>query len=159
MMEITLRINQTEYHPRIKPGDLLVDVLRGLGLTGTKVGCREGTCGCCTVLLDGQPVNSCLVLAARAQGHEILTIEGLGTPANPHPLQEAFVEAGAVQCGYCTPGMILAAKALLDHTPNPSEEDIREALEGNLCRCTGYRKIFDAVTLAAQRMAQEVERS
>lgn len=139
----------------VPPNRRLLDVLRDdLGLTGTKEGCGEGECGACTVLLDGRPVNACLVLAGEASGHEITTIEGLSQNGRLHPLQEAFLEAGAVQCGFCTPGMILAAKALLDVNPDPDTEAIRTALSGNLCRCTGYVKIIAAVRLAARKMAK-----
>lgn len=139
----------------VPPNRRLLDVLRDdLGLTGTKEGCGEGECGACTVLLDGRPVNACLVLAGEASGHEITTIEGLSQNGRLHPLQEAFLEAGAVQCGFCTPGMILAAKALLDVNPDPDLEAIRTALSGNLCRCTGYVKIIAAVRLAARKMAR-----
>ncbi len=132
----------------------LLDLLRdGLGLTGTKNGCAEGDCGACTVILNGQAVKSCLVLAVQADGASIETVEGLSGPdGRLHPLQEAFVEAGAVQCGYCTPGMLMAAKALLEVNPAPTDTDIRMALAGNLCRCTGYSKIVAAVHLAAARM-------
>lgn len=121
-----------------------------LGLTGTKEGCGEGDCGACSILLDGELVNSCLVLAVQADGKEVLTIEGVGTEDQLHPIQKAFIEVGAIQCGYCTPGMVLAAKALLDKVPSPSEEEIRRGLSGNLCRCTGYQKIVDAVKMAAR---------
>jgi carbon-monoxide dehydrogenase small subunit len=116
-----------------------------LALTGTKEGCGNGECGACTVLLDGHPVNACLVLALQAEGKEVLTIEGLGQEGALHPLQEAFISQGAIQCGFCTPGMVLSAKALLDRNPRPKENEIREALTGNLCRCTGYQKIIEAV--------------
>ena len=130
---------------------MLVEVLRDqLELTGTKVACGEGECGACTVLLDGQPVNSCLVPALKVQGREVLTVEGLASLGELHPLQKAFVEHGAVQCGYCTPGMLMSAKALLDHNPNPTEEEVRLAISGNLCRCTGYAKIVEAVLAAKQ---------
>lgn len=152
-MEIKLKINHEEKRIRIRPGENLLEVLRREGYKGVKKGCGRGECGACTVLLDGKPVNSCLVLAADAEGREILTIEGLGTPADPHPLQKAFVKAGAVQCGYCTPGMILSAKALLDENPAPSDEEIKKALDGNYCRCTGYVKIIDAVRSASKRGA------
>jgi carbon-monoxide dehydrogenase small subunit len=131
----------------------LLDLLRlDLGLTGTKQGCGEGDCGTCTVLLDGVPVNACLVLAMEAAGTEVTTIEGLARGAELHPLQQAFIEAGAVQCGYCTPGMVLAAKSLLDANPQPSAKEVRRAISGNLCRCTGYQKIVEAVLLAADRL-------
>ena len=127
-----------------------------LGLTGTKEGCGSGECGACTVLVDGMAVNSCLFLAADVDGKEVLTIEGLAAPDGTlHPLQRAFIENGAIQCGFCTPGMILSAKALLDENPNPTEEEIRHALAGNLCRCTGYLQIFRAVADATRRIYQE----
>ena len=154
--EIQLRVNGQSFKIVVKPQDLLVDVLRDqLGLTGTKKGCGTGECGACTVLIDGRPVNSCLVIAVRAQNKEILTIEGLGTPEQLHPLQQAFIENAAVQCGFCAPGMLLAAKALLDKNQFPTEREIRQAISGNLCRCTGYAKIVQAVHSAAQAMAQE----
>lgn len=129
----------------------LIDSLREkLGLTGVKEGCSEGECGACTVIMDGEVVNSCLVMAFQAEGSSILTIEGLGDEENIHPIQQAFIDVGAVQCGYCTPGMILAAKALLDKNPNPTEEEIREAISGNLCRCTGYNKIVQAIDRAKE---------
>ncbi|MCX5975727.1 MAG: (2Fe-2S)-binding protein [Coprothermobacterota bacterium] len=129
-----------------------IDLLReGFGLTGVKEGCGRGECGACTILLDGRPVNACLLLAAKLDGCEVLTIEGLASADGTlHPLQSAFLEVGAVQCGFCTPGMILAAKSLLDTCPDPSEEEIAYALSGNFCRCTGYSKIIKAVRLAAQ---------
>jgi len=154
-MQLELTINGEPRMLDIDPGAVLVDVLRGIGLTGTKIGCREGQCGSCVVLLDGRPVNSCLLLAARAHGRSVLTIEGLGSPRTPHPIQSAFARAGAVQCGYCTPGMVLATKALLDDHPRPTREQVLEALEGNLCRCTGYTKILDAVEEAADALARE----
>ncbi|MCL6611988.1 MAG: (2Fe-2S)-binding protein [Peptococcaceae bacterium] len=140
----------------VDPRRRLLDVLReDLGLTGTKEGCGEGECGACTVLLDGRPVNACLVLAPEAAGCDITTIEGVAVEGRLHPIQEAFLEAGAVQCGYCTPGMILAAKALLDKDPRPTDQAIKTAVSGNLCRCTGYVKIVKAVRLAAARLARE----
>ncbi|MEW6523020.1 MAG: (2Fe-2S)-binding protein [Bacillota bacterium] len=154
-----MKVNGESKSARVPAEITLLEFIRDvLGLKGTKEGCGEGDCGACTVLMDGQPVNSCLILALQAQGAEILTIEGLGTPGQLHPLQEAFVAAGAVQCGYCTPGMLLSAKALLDRNAHPSREEIRTALSGNLCRCTGYQKIISAVEQAATRLAQrEVE--
>ena len=135
------------------PNRTLLEILReDLGLTGTKNGCEVGECGACTVIMDGEAVNACLVLAGQLNGKEIQTIEGLSNAAQPHPLQKAFMENGAVQCGFCTPGMIMAAKALLDHTPQPTRQEIREALAGNLCRCTGYTKIIEAVEQAAREM-------
>lgn len=148
---IKLTINQQVYELQVNPEQRLIDLLRDqLGLTGTKEGCGQGECGACTVIMDKKPVNACLILAFQADGKEILTIEGLGTEDNLHPIQESFLHQGAVQCGYCTPGMILSAKALLDKTPNPSEEEIRRGISGNLCRCTGYQKIVDAVKEAAE---------
>ena len=143
---LELRVNGHTYQVGAHPSERLLDVLRNhLGLTGAKDGCSTGQCGACTVLVDGRAVNSCLVLAADAVGKEITTIEGLAPPGRLHPLQQAFLDHGAVQCGFCTPGMVLTAKALLDEDTAPSEEDIRRALAGNLCRCTGYRKIFEAI--------------
>ena len=134
---------------------MLLQVLRDqLGLTGTKDGCSEGDCGACTVIVNGKPVNSCLVLAAQADGAEIVTIEGLGTAEAMHPLQAAFVEEGGTQCGYCTPGIIMSAAALLEKSPKPTEEEIRWALAGNLCRCTGYTKIIAAVQRAAAELVK-----
>jgi carbon-monoxide dehydrogenase small subunit len=143
---ITFWINGARRTIKILPNTTLLAVLRNdLGLTGTKHGCGIGECGACTVLLDGEPVNACLVMAAKAEGKEILTIEGLGSRERLDPLQKAFVDHGAVQCGFCTPGMLVAAKALLDRTPKPSREEIKAALAGNLCRCTGYQQIIDAI--------------
>jgi carbon-monoxide dehydrogenase small subunit len=131
----------------------LLSLLREvLGLTGPKEGCGVGECGACTVLLDGQAVDSCLLPAAKAQGRQVLTVEGLAQDGRLHPLQEAFLEAGAVQCGFCTPGMLMSSAALLDQSPRPSDEEIKEALEGNLCRCTGYQDILTAVSLAAVKL-------
>jgi len=133
----------------------VLDLLRdGLSLTGTKDGCGEGVCGTCTVLADGRPIRACLVLAAHVRGRALVTVEGLETDGRLDPLQTAFAELGAAQCGYCTPGILVTAKALLDHNPNPTRQEIREALAGNLCRCTGYTKILEAVELAAERMEQ-----
>ena len=143
---LTMKLNGEEVTVQVEPSALLVEVLRDqLELTGTKVGCGEGECGACTVLLDGESVNSCLVPALKAQGREVLTVEGLAPLGELHPLQKAFVEHGAVQCGYCTPGMLMSAKALLDHNPNPTEDEIRLAISGNLCRCTGYAKVVEAI--------------
>ena len=151
---ITLTINCERHDTLIEPDRTLLEVLRtDLGLTGTKTNCLDAECGVCTVLVDGVAVNACLYLAVVAQGKAITTIEGLAPAGALHPLQEAFVEHGAVQCGYCIPGMILSAKAYLDVHPRPTEPEIREALAGNLCRCTGYQKIVDAVLAAASRMA------
>jgi len=155
-MVVTLTVNGDEYSVLVKPNMTLLDLLREeLDLTGSKKSCELGDCGACTVLLDGKPVNACLVLAATAQDREILTIEGLARNGKLHPLQEAFVKEGAVQCGFCTPGMILSAKALLDENPDPTEEEVRTAIAGNLCRCTGYVKIVQAILAAAPAMAAE----
>ena len=168
---IVLTINRERHEALVEPDRTLLDVLRtDLGLTGTKTNCLDAECGVCTVLVDGLAVNSCLYLAVVAQGRAVTTIEGLAPPweglapaweglapaGTLHPLQQAFVEHGAVQCGYCIPGMILSAKAYLDDHPRPSEAQVREALAGNLCRCTGYQKIVDAVLDAAGRMAGSV---
>jgi carbon-monoxide dehydrogenase small subunit len=147
---ILLRINGDVHEVLAFPYKTLLEVLReDLGLTGAKESCGEGACGSCTVLLDGLPVRSCLLLAAEAQGREITTIEGLASEGKLHPVQEAFVEHHAIQCGFCASGMILTAKSLLDHNPHPSEEEIRHAISGNVCRCTGYAKIVEAVTAAS----------
>ena len=148
---ITLTVNGTERELAIEPNRTLLDVLRyDLELTGTKKGCDVGECGSCTVILNGKPVNACLVLAIRANGAEILTIEGLKPSQGLHPLQQAFVEKGAIQCGFCSPGMLLSASSLLKQNPNPTEEEIRTALSGNLCRCTGYQKIVEAIQSIAK---------
>ena len=147
------RVNGKEVELIIEPHMLLIDVLRdGLGLTGTKYGCGAGDCGACTVLINGKPAFSCLTLAVTAKGKDILTIEGISEKGSLHPIQQAFVDRGAVQCGFCTPGMVLSAKALLDENPSPTNDEIRTGLAGNLCRCTGYVKIIDAVESAAQTM-------
>lgn len=154
--QITLKVNGVEREVYVEPWWSLAQVLREeLGLTGTKISCETGNCGACTVLVDGKAVKSCLFLAVKARGREILTIEGLGENGKLSPLQEAFVEHFAVQCGYCTPGMIMAAKALLDETPNPSEEEVREAIRGNLCRCTGYVKIVEAILSCSEKAKKE----
>ncbi len=143
---IQMTINDRAYEVAVEPNKTLADLIRyDLGLTGTKKGCDTGDCGACTVILNGDPVNSCLVLAVQADNAVIETIEGLSTDDGLHPLQQAFVEKGAIQCGFCTPGMILSAKNLLDKNPAPSEAEIREGISGNLCRCTGYQKIFEAI--------------
>ena len=146
-------VNGAAYDILAKPWSTLLDVLRDdLGLIGTKEGCGVGECGACTVLMDGSPVNACLVLAQEAEGRSITTIEGLASGNELHPIQQAFIEIGGMQCGFCTPGMILSTKALLDQNQNPSEEEIRKALEGNFCRCTGYTKTIESVKEAVQRM-------
>lgn len=153
-MEITFTINGQKITRQIQPGRILADFLReDLGLTGTKIGCGVGECGACTILIDGKTVNSCLLPAAYIDGHTILTIEGVSPENGPiHPIQEAFIEAGAVQCGYCIPGMVLSAKALLDQNQHPTDAEIAEAMSGNLCRCTGYQKILEGVRLASKKL-------
>ncbi len=152
-LPVLLSVNRERYELVLNPKKTLLEVLRNdLGLTGTKEGCGEGACGACTVLLDGKAVNSCLVLAVEANGKDILTIEGLGSENDLHPLQRAFVEHWAIQCGFCTPGMILSAKALLDRNPYPNEDEIRRAISGNLCRCTGYSKIVKAIVAASSSL-------
>jgi carbon-monoxide dehydrogenase small subunit len=147
---INLTVNRKKYELAVAPNMTLADMLRKeLGLTGTKKGCDAGDCGSCTVILDGKAVNSCLVLAVQAGGREVLTIEGMGTDVGLHPIQMAFVEKGAIQCGFCSPGMILSAKALLDKNPKPTELEVRTAISGNLCRCTGYQKIVEAILSTA----------
>ena len=150
---ITLKVNGVEEEAVIEPWWNLAHVLRDqLNLTGTKIGCGEGDCGTCTVLVDGKAVKSCLYLAMKARGKDIITIEGLKDENGElHPLQQAFIDNFAIQCGYCTPGMIMTAKALLDETPNPTEEQVKKGLDGNLCRCTGYVKIVDAVLATKEK--------
>jgi aerobic carbon-monoxide dehydrogenase small subunit len=153
-LDLTLRVNGERHEVRTEPHRTLLDVLRtDLGFTGTKENCLEAECGVCTVLLDGHAVNACILLAAECQHRDVLTIEGLARDGELHPLQRAFVDHGAVQCGYCIPAMILSAKAFLDEHPAPTEGEVREALAGNLCRCTGYQKIADAVLAAARQLA------
>ncbi len=153
---INLRVNGDACKVLVPPHRPLVDVLRDdVGLTGTKKGCGAGECGACTVLMDGKPVNSCLVLAVQADGKDIVTIEGLAQDDRLHPIQEAFVQHGAIQCGYCSPGMILIAKALLDENPRPTELEVKQAIAGNICRCTGYVKIVEAIQAASRLVANE----
>ena len=155
-VKIAFKLNGEETEVAFAPHKTLLEVLReDLGLTGTKHGCELGECGTCTVLVDGRAVLSCLVLGLDAEGREVLTIEGMADGPRLHPLQETFADLGAAQCGYCTPGFLLVAKRLLEQNPNPSREEIKEALAGNLCRCTGYIKIYEAVELAAARMRGE----
>jgi aerobic carbon-monoxide dehydrogenase small subunit len=150
-LRIAITINRELREADVWPGESLLFALRErLGLQGSKNACEQGECGSCSVLLDGRLVCACLVLAVQADGHEVVTVEGLGDKEKPHHVQAAFVEAGAVQCGFCTPGLIVATVDLLARVPDPGEDEIREALSGNLCRCTGYAKIFDAVRLAAR---------
>ncbi|HYY64560.1 MAG TPA: (2Fe-2S)-binding protein [Gaiellaceae bacterium] len=149
-MRVEFTVNGERREADVWAGESLLYVLRErLGLPGSKNACEQGECGSCSVLLDGSLVCACLVLAAQADGHEVVTVEGLGADGELHPVQEAFAETGAVQCGFCTPGFVVATADLLEHNPSPSDDEIREALSGNLCRCTGYAKIFDAVRLAA----------
>jgi aerobic carbon-monoxide dehydrogenase small subunit len=151
-MTINFTVNGREYDLVIPVNLTLTQVLReNLRLTGTKQGCAVGDCGSCTVLLNGLPVNSCLVLGVEADGQEITTIEGLAQDEQLHPIQQAFVEQGGIQCGFCTPGMILTSKALLDKNPTPTEHEIREAISGNLCRCTGYQKIVEAIAAVGKK--------
>lgn len=148
---IHVTVNCKALELTVEPNQTLLEVIREeLHLTGTKAGCLVGDCGACTVLLDGKPVNSCLVLAVQADGKPVTTIEGIETPQGLHPLQTAFVDKGAIQCGYCTPGMILSAKGLLDRNPRAGETEIRKAISGNLCRCTGYQKIVEAIVFASR---------
>jgi len=148
---INLKVNGETYEVAVEPRKTLLNVIRDdLGLTGTKKGCDQGECGTCTVIFNGKTVNSCLVLAVEAEGKDILTIEGLAKGTKMHPIQEAFISHGAIQCGFCTPGMIMSAKVLLDKNPNPTEKEVRDAIGGNLCRCTGYVKIVDAILAATK---------
>jgi carbon-monoxide dehydrogenase small subunit len=152
-MSVSVTVNGTLYERTVEPRLLLSDFLRhDLGLTGTHVGCEHGVCGACTVLFDGQPIRSCQMFAVQANGHQVMTVEGLGTPDNLHPVQEAFREAHGAQCGFCTPGILMTLIPFLEENPDPTEPEIREAIAGNLCRCTGYQHIVDAVKLAADKM-------
>ena len=150
---LTVTVNDTEYQREVDPRVLLSDFLRqDLGLTGTHIGCEHGVCGACTVLFDGLPVRSCLMFAVQADGHEIMTVEGLGTIENLHLIQQAFWDAHGLQCGFCTPGILLTLVPFLENNPQPNDAEIRHAISGNICRCTGYQHIVDAVKLAAERM-------
>jgi carbon-monoxide dehydrogenase small subunit len=152
-LPIQVTINGTNYEHEVEPRLLLSDFLRHeLGLTGTHVGCEQGVCGSCTILFDGEPVRSCLLLAVQTNGHILHTVEGLGKPDNMHPLQQAFQEAHGLQCGFCTPGFLMTLVPFLESNPDPTESEIRDAIAGNLCRCTGYQHIEDAVKLAATKM-------
>jgi carbon-monoxide dehydrogenase small subunit len=154
MTRINLNVNGQAVSHEVENRTLLIELLReGLGLTGSHVGCDSSQCGCCTVLVDSQTVKACTMLAVQANGSKVSTIESMGTPGNLHPIQQAFVECHGLQCGYCTPGMLVATHSLLKTNPNPSAGDIRDAISGNLCRCTGYQQIVDAVQLAARRVA------
>jgi aerobic carbon-monoxide dehydrogenase small subunit len=157
LYSIAVEVNGTQRASQVSARTSLVDWLREqLHLTGTHIGCEHGICGACSIMLDGEPVRSCLMYAVQADGHRIVTVEGLARPdGRLSILQDSFCEAHGLQCGYCTPGMLIAAQALLDANPRPTEDQIREAIGGNLCRCTGYQQIVDAITLAARRMAEE----
>jgi len=151
---VKVTVNGQVYERQVEARLLLSDFLRhDLGLMGTHVGCEHGMCGACTVLFDGEPVRSCLIFAVQANGHEIKTVESLGTPEKMHPLQEAFHEKHGLQCGFCTPGILMTVVPFLEKNPNPSEDEIREAIDGNICRCTGYEKIIESVQTAAQKMS------
>ena len=154
LTDVGVSVNGTNYNRSVEPRLLLSDFLRhDLGLTGTHVGCEHGVCGACTVLFDGKPVRSCLMFAVQANGHEIIPVEGLGTIEQLHPLQESFREAHGVQCGFCTPGILTTLIPFLEENPDPNEDEIIHAISGNLCRCTGYQHIVEAVKLAAQKMS------
>jgi carbon-monoxide dehydrogenase small subunit len=154
LFEINVTVNGTQYERQVEPRMLLSDFLRHeLGLTGTHVGCEHGVCGACTVLFDGQPARSCLMFAVQVDGHELLTVEGLGTIDELHPIQEAFREAHGLQCGFCTPGFLTTLVPFLEENPDPNEDEIRAAISGNICRCTGYQHIVEAVKLAAVNMS------
>ena len=155
MMNINFIVNGKKISAEIKPYENLARVLRRLGYVEVKIGCEAGDCGACCVILNGQSVNSCMVFAAAADGGNITTVAGIGSITFPHPLQEAYVECGAVQCGYCTPGSIVSAKNLLDRNPHPDDDEIKTALSGNICRCTGYYKQIEAVKLAAEKIANK----
>ena len=153
LKKLRIKLNGSWREVETRPDRILLDLLReDLGLTGTKKGCERGECGACTVVMNGKAVLACLIPAAKADGAEILTVEGMAQKDRLHPLQQAFWEKGAVQCGYCTPGMLLSAKALLDENPEPGVEEVKEAISGNLCRCTGYTKIIEATLAAAEKM-------
>jgi len=155
-LRIQCRVNGEDHELVVEPRETLLEVIRNrLGLTGTKLSCDMEVCGACTVLLDGKPVSSCTTLAVEARGKDVVTIEGLSSNGKLHPIQEAFLEYGGFQCGFCTPGMILTAKALLDENPEPTTEQIQEYMDGNLCRCTGYNMIVESVAAAARKMRQE----
>ena len=157
LVKVSIKINGKIHEAEVEPRLLLSDFIRyHAGLTGTHVGCEHGVCGSCTVMMDGVAVRSCLAFAVQAVGHEIITVESLGTPENMHPLQEAFREKHAAQCGFCTPGILMTMVPYLKENPHPSHEEIREAIDGNLCRCTGYENIIEAVALAAEKMSAKI---
>ncbi len=154
LYKITVNVNGVDYEREVEPRLLLSDFIRhDLELSGTHVGCEHGICGACTVLFDGEPMRSCLIFAVQANGHSVRTVESLGTPENLHPLQEAFSEKHSLQCGFCTPGFLMSLIPFLETHPHPTDEEIREAIDGNLCRCTGYQNMIEAVKLAAEKMA------
>ncbi len=156
-MKVTFTLNGREVCFDARPDEMLLDVLRREGYLGARRGCEDNNCGACTVIVDGRTVLSCSTFAGQVEGRSVVTIEGLGDPTHPHPIQRAFVDAGAVQCGFCMPGMILSAKALLDEVPRPDRAAIQEAFDGNLCRCTGYMKVYDAVERAAAALSEGEE--
>ena len=154
LFPVKVTVNGKVYERQVEPRLLLSDFLRhDLGLMGTHVGCEHGMCGACTILFDGEPVRSCLIFAVQSNGHEIKTVESLGTPEHMHPVQEAFHEKHGLQCGFCTPGMLMTVVPFLEQNPNPTEDEIREAIDGNICRCTGYEKIVESVQEAANKMS------
>jgi aerobic carbon-monoxide dehydrogenase small subunit len=154
LVNVSVNVNGKLYERMVEPRMLLSDFIRHeIKLTGTHVGCEHGMCGTCTIIFDGSPIRSCLMFAVQASGHDIKTVESLGTPTNLHPIQEAFTEAHALQCGFCTPGMLMTLVPFLEKNPEPTEDEIRDAIDGNLCRCTGYQNIVDAVKLASKKMA------
>ena len=156
MITIRFTVNNKPYEIAVGPSQTLLDVIReDLGLTGTKEGCGLGECGACTVIMDGKTVNSCLVLAAEADGKEITTVEGVADGDRLHPVQQAFLDEGGLQCGFCTPGMIMSAKALLDENPDPTDDEIKRGIAGNLCRCTGYTKIIRSIRTASKMMGEK----
>ncbi len=155
LVPVSVTVNGKVYERQVEPRLLLSDFLRhDLGLMGTHVGCEHGICGACTIIFDGEAVRSCLIFAVQANGHDIRTVESLGTPDHLHPLQESFHEKHGLQCGFCTPGILMTVVPFLEKTPNPTEEEIRDAIDGNICRCTGYEKIIEAVSDAAAKMSQ-----
>ncbi len=154
-LEISININGIDHVVDIDPGETLIDLLRWLGYKGAKKACETGNCGACTVLLNGRPVASCVMLAAQADGATVRTVEGLARDGKLHPVQEAFIEAGAPQCGFCTPGMVMTAAAFLEANPDPSRREVREAISGNICRCSGYVKVVDAIMDAAKRICEQ----
>ncbi len=158
-MKLNTNINGKDYCLEIEPNERLVDTLRSAGLKSVKNGCSEGSCGSCAVMIDGVPKNSCIMLSGQAEGSKILTVEGMGTQENPHVLQQAFVDSGSTQCGFCNPGSLISALALLESNKNPSVDEIKEALDGNLCRCTGYVKRIEAIADASKKMGTKTEKS